>query len=52
MSDFVFYGILVVLGVAVAGLGVRVMFKYKGGYKVVIKNVKTKGDVVGRDKNK
>lgn len=44
------YGLIGLLTLAVAGLGIKATLSYKGGNKVNMKNIKAKGDVVGRDK--
>ncbi|WP_165369521.1 MULTISPECIES: hypothetical protein [unclassified Pseudomonas] len=50
MSEVMQYGLIGLLALAVVGLGVKVTLSYKGGNKVNMKNIKAKGDVVGRDK--
>lgn len=50
MSDVMQYGLIGLLTLAVAGLGIKATLSYKGGNKVNMKNIKAKGDVVGRDK--
>jgi hypothetical protein len=50
MSNITTLGLIAVAVLAVLGLGIRVVFKIKGGNKNVMKNINASGDVVGRDK--
>lgn len=50
MDNLMTFGLIAVAVLAVLGLGVKVMFNFKGGNKSNIKNVRAGGDVVGRDK--
>lgn len=51
MNDLAIYGLIVLGGLAVLGLGVRVMIKYKAGTKNNIKNSTFHGPYAGRDMN-
>jgi hypothetical protein len=50
MNDILVYGLIGVAMLAVAGLGIKIAFAYKGGTKISMKNIDAGGDVVGRDK--
>ena len=50
MNDYLIYGLIGVAALAVLGLGIKVTMSYTGGNKTVMKDVRAKGDVVGRDK--
>ncbi len=50
MNDLLTIGLIIVAVLAVLGLGIRVVIRFKGGNKSTFKNIKAGGDVVGRDK--
>ena len=51
MNDLAIYGLIFLGGLAVLGLGVKVMIKFKGGTKNNIKNSTFHGPYAGRDMN-
>jgi hypothetical protein len=50
MNEILVYGLVGIVMLAVAGLGVKVAFAYKGGTKINMRDISAGGDVVGRDK--
>jgi hypothetical protein len=50
MSEILLFGLIGLAALAVLGLGIRVIIKFKSGNKTTFKNINAAGDVVGRDK--
>lgn len=50
MDNLTTIGLISIATLAVLGLGIRIVISLKGGSKSSFKNVKARGDVVGRDK--
>jgi len=50
MDNLLTIGLIAVAVLAVLGLGIKVVMRFKGGSKSSFKNIQAGGDVVGRDK--
>jgi hypothetical protein len=50
MNEILIFGLIGVACLAILGLGIRVVLKFRSGNKTTFKNINAGGDVVGRDK--